>query len=273
MAGYVGRGQPVATIALPSLESLGITEWKNTTLGVTPTPTLTGDPGSSELLNYTFTVSNHSTYDIPVYFCEVYNGSTLVVTNENITDNGDGTLTFVSPGEGTVEIRVECIDFSNLIKSEIGTMSLIVEPQAAARHYRLLFDDALASGTLIVAFELYTGQAQTGVLYPTAAMTSNTLPTPYIAYTDWAYSDLYAPWKAFDRAAGMYWNLAGTPYVNYLAIDLGAQLAINSFSITTGGNFAQGNTHIQSSVDGLWAGEEVTLHTIQLYPATTFNVG
>ena len=249
-------------------------EWQNTNLGLSVTPTLTGDSSGFAAQPYTFTVSNHATYDDPAYFVEVYTGSTKVVANSAVTDNGDGTLTFTAPAAGTHEIRIRCQDFGDL-QSEIATKALTTTAfEFNYRYFRLLFNSAIGSGTLIREFGMYTSGSQGGTKWPTSAMTSNSAPTPFVASGVGVYGGTtYNYFKAFDNTNNtMFWNLAGTSNTDYLSIDLGSAQAIQSFKIVTAG-FSQATCLIQASSTGAWGGEEVDVQEVSLAINSTFNIG
>tara|TARA_R110002074_G_scaffold35742_6_gene97475 strand:+ start:1751 stop:2998 length:1248 start_codon:yes stop_codon:yes gene_type:complete len=248
------------------------TKWQNTNLGVSVTPTLTGNASGYTGQPYTLTVSNNATYQDPAYFVEVYTGATLVVANSAVTDNGNGTLTFNAPATGTHEIRVRCQDFGDL-QSEIATKALTTALfEFNYRYFRLLFDAPIGSGTLIPEFAFYTAPAQGGTKWPTSAMTTNSLPVPFVAYGQGAFGANYDYWKAFDNGAGQYWNLSGTDNTDYLAIDFGSAQAIQSFKIRTAG-FVQASMQLQASATGLFGGEEVVIQNITPTANSTLNIG
>ena len=246
-------------------------KWQNTNLGVSVTPTLTGNTSGFSGQTYTLTISNHATYQDPAYNVEVYTGATKVVDNSAVTDNLDGTLTFTAPANGTHEIRVRCQDFGDL-QSEIATKALTtITFEFNYRYFRILFNAVISSGTLIPEFALYTAAAQGGTKWPTSALTSNTAPTPFVASGQGAYS-IYDYWKAFDNGAGQFWNLAGTPNTDYLAIDLGSTQLIKSFKIRTAG-FVQASMQLQASATNAWSGEEVVIENITPTVNSTINIG
>ena len=248
------------------------TKWQNTNLGVSVTPTLTGNASGYTGQPYTLTVSNNATYQDPAYFVEVYTGATLVVANSAVTDNGNGTLTFTAPATGTHEIRVRCQDFGDL-QSEIATKALTTTLfEFNYRYFRLLFDAPIGSGTLIPEFAFYTAAAQGGTKWPTSAMTTNSLPVPFVAYGQGAFGANYDYWKAFDNGAGQFWNLSGTDNTDYLAIDFGSAQAIQSFKIRTAG-FVQASMQLQASATGLFGGEEVVIQNITPTTNSTLNIG
>jgi hypothetical protein len=248
-------------------------KWQNTNLGVTVTPILTGSATTIGTLGYTITVSNHATYDNPAYFVEVYNGSTLVVADSAITNNHDGTLSFIAPTADTYEVRVTCQDFGDL-QSEVATKALTTTPFGGTfRYWRVM--DAIAPNDggytngsnrwALNELRLYSEEAQTGTPYP-PNMTSATAPTPYVVSSNYSFSNSYVDWKAFDSStSSSYWTLGSgaLKFSVYLQIDLGSPIEIKS--VTTLGmnvkDYQVGEFKLYGSNTGAFSGEEtLVLH-------------
>ena len=219
------------------------TQWQNTNLGISVTPQLSGDVVTIETTTYVLTIGNHIVYDDPAYFVEVYTGATKVVDNDDVTDNGDGTLTFAAPATGTHEIRVRCQDFGDL-QSEIATKALTTQAFAFAKQYWRLKDFGGGSNTNIMISELklYTAAAQGGTKWPTSALTTNGTPGTgtFAAFGQGYYApsgNTYTYYKAFDNIVNstFYWNLGTTTHTtDYVAIDLASAPTIRSMSISSG---------------------------------------
>ena len=246
-------------------------EWQNTNLGLTLTPilsisdTFTGGPN-------TCTITNWASYDDPAVFAQVKDsGGTVVVTNANITDNGDGTLTFIMPAVGTgyvIEVQVQ--DFGDLA-SDTATATFDSLAIPAARYYRIKFINA-TSYNMIDRVQFWTGAAQTGTRYPTASMTSNTTPAPFVASADSEQSG-YGAWEAFDLSVqglgGSWWNLqsgSGVGFANsWLQFDAGSSIQIASVRFNPVANSSYVNCDgwlIYTSDTGAFAGEEILRFTI-----------
>jgi hypothetical protein len=215
-------------------------EWQNTNLGVSVTPILTGDATGSYPLLYTFTVSNHATYDDPAYFVEVYDGTTLTIATSAVTDNLDGTLTFAAPTTGTYEIRVICQDFGDL-QSEMATKEITTTQFGGDyRYFKLaeFTDTTHASWIMLGDFRMYTGADATGTTYP-PDMTSAVLPTPYVVTSSFYFST-YPDYRAFDQflATNFWWTLAtpNTPLTEWIKIDFGSSRSIVSVKIQQASN-------------------------------------
>ena len=255
-------------------------EWQNTNLGVSVTPILSGDATITAGNDYTVTITNHATYDQPAYFCEVYDGATLVVANSAVTDNLDGTLTFASPAAvGTYQIRVKAQDFGDL-QSENGTLDFDAEPFGGTYQYFRFSNIVGASGNNIglINARFYSTSGQTGTAYP-ANMTSTNTPTPYVVSQSYQYSTTYAGWKAYDTYPGnTWWWLLSSSNVNgeYLDIDMGSAVSISSMTVGPWWNQSPTSIDVYASTTGAFAGEEVLLTTAVFNngPASTvLNIG
>jgi hypothetical protein len=237
-------------------------EWQNTNLGLTVTPTLSGASTGYATLQYTLTVSNHATYDDPAYYVEVYNTSgSVVVANSAITNNYDGTFTFTLPSAAasyTIQVRAQ--DFGDL-QSEIATKTITVSQLSLNyRYFRVTnFTGTASTNSIMIRdFRLYTSAGQSGTQLP-PNMTSNTAPTPYVASGQGQYSASYDPYKAFDSSASsQWWNLSGNNTTDYLQIDLGQAYTIKSFRFREGSTtYGWTGCTVQASNTGAFNGEEV----------------
>ena len=252
-------------------------EWQNTNLGVSVTPTLTGDSAATVGQTYTLTVSNHATYDDPAYSVEVYTGSTRVVQNSDVTDNGDGTLTFTAPAAGTHEIRVRCQDFGDL-QSEIATKSLTSAAFGGNFRYWKITGVTCSQGNwwMLANWRMYTATGQSGTAYP-GNMTTNALPTPYVAATNNNYNSSYHEWKAFDSNTTntFYWTIGSSNGpADWISIDLGAAVDVKSMTITAGNGatYAPTGFELYGSSTGAFSGEETLVHTASGLPSVAGQV-
>jgi len=241
-------------------------EWQNTNLGLTVTPTLTGDSSAIGGGNYTLTVSNHAIYDDPAYFVEVYTGSTKVVDNDDVTNNGDGTFTFTAPAAGSHEIRVRAQDFGDL-QSEIATKALTTTAFGGNFRYWKLTGVTCTQGNwwMLANMRLFDATGQGGNAYP-ANMTSDTTPTPYVTDTNNVYNASYPAWKAFDSNTtnSFYWAIGSTNGpADWLTVDLGSAYDIKSMTITAGNNatYAPTGFELYASATGVFGGEETLIYT------------
>ena len=251
-------------------------EWQNTNLGVSVTPTLSGASAQLAGTLYTITISNHATYDDPAYFVEVYTGTTRVVINDNVTDNQDGTLSFAAPAAGTYQIRVKCQDFGDL-QSEIATYALTTSQFGGTyRYWRItaVTSDGPTNYWGLWDLRFYTGAGQTGVQYP-GNMTSDTNPSPYVASALHTYNSTYGPFRAFDSSINsFYWTIGSSStqqQAQWLKLDLGSAVSISSMRYFIAGNVAYfpRSMSVEASDTGAFAGEEtliINADGLILYP-------
>ena len=243
-------------------------EWQNTNLGISVTPTLSGDATTFTGSPYTFTVTNHATYDDINYFVEVYDGATLVVANSAVTDNGDGTLTFGVPATATTyQIRVKAQDFGDL-QSEIGTLDFDAEAFGGTFRYWRMTDVTCVQGNwwMLADIRYYSAPGQSGTAYP-PNMTSATTPSPYVVLENNIYNASYPGWKAMDSntTSTFFWTIGSSNGpADWLQIDFGSSINIQSMYIKAGNNqsYAPTSFKIYGSDTGAFAGEE-TLITSQ----------
>ena len=241
-------------------------EWQNTNLGLTLTPLLSGAATGSVGQSHTVTVTNHASYDDVNYFVEVKDSLGVVqVTNANVTDNRDGTLTFIFPATAdTYDIEVTAQDFGDLA-SDIATQQVSVAALFGwtARYVRVAdFTTNNDPNDLMIAnLRFYTGTGQTGTALP-ANMTSATAPSPYVITSNEPGYGNHNFWKAYDSSlSSSFWTLSTSVSVaaTWITVDFGSAQTINSMSVTTG-NFASDMTNgftIYTSDTGAFAGEEV----------------
>ena len=255
-------------------------EWQNTNLGLTVTPTLSGASTGYTTLKYLLTVDNHASYDDPAYYVEVYNTSgSVVVANSAITNNYDGTFIFALPSAvGSYTIKVRAQDFGDL-QSEIATKAITLSQISFNyRYFRMTkWTSTNTTSINLTDFRLYTGTGQSGTALP-SNMTSTTAPTPFVSSSVGAFggeTGNWPSWKAFDSNGGSsyFWNLSGNNTTNYVQIDLGAAYNIRSFVIRQRNTtYLFGGCTIQASNTGAFNGEEVEL-VLTLLTSLTENIG
>ena len=254
-------------------------EWQNTNLGVSVTPTLTGDASTLKNQSYTFTVSNHATYDAPAYFVGLYDGSgNLIRNNNDFTDNGDGTITgdMIAP-VGTYELRVKCQDFGDL-QSEIATKALTLVQFGDSFRYWKLTGVTCANGNwwMLANMRLFDAASQSGTSYP-GNMTSATTPSPYVIDTSNNYNATYPAWKALDAntTTSFYWTIGSSNGpADWITIDLGSTIDVKSMTITAGNSssYAPKGFELYGSATGVFGGEETLVHTASNLPAVSGQV-
>ena len=241
-------------------------EWQNTNLGLTVTPTITGASDITSLAEYTITVTNHNIYQDVAYFVEVYTGSTRVVENADVT-KVDGVLTFTAPaGVGSHQIRLKAQDFGDL-QSEQTTLGFTTTAFGGTFRYWKLTGVTCQQPNwwMLANMRLFDATSQGGNAYP-ANMTSDTAPTPYVTDTNNVYNASYPAWKAFDSNTvnTFYWAIGSSNGpADWLTVDLGSAVDIKSMTITAGNNaqYAPTGFELYASATGVFGGEETLVYT------------
>ena len=186
-------------------------EWQNTNLGLSVTPTLSLNSGVyySDQTAFTFTVTNHSSYDLPAYSVEVRradnnnlifnmqsgtgsNNSNLAISLETDQVPPDGRPTgvinvitsqsasnFDTPTTDNFKVLVTAQDFGDL-QSEVATLnvSVVARPQVAftTSTYRYWRITDMGERVYLMNWRAYSAINQGGTEYP-GTLTSTTNPT------------------------------------------------------------------------------------------------
>lgn len=236
-------------------------EWQNTNLGLTITPTFTIPTTnvSSLASTITVTVTNHSTLqaDDVHYSAAIKRSSDDAViigpTSTSViygTSNGqmNGTITFniastfSSANEGTsYYIALTAQTFGDL-QSEVATQTftIVAPPQISLtsgsyRYYRLA---DFAAQVYLLDWQCFSDINQGGTSYPSTNATSNswtsdgqtnTLDASY-AYPSAATASTYDDWKAMDSSSSTgWWTLGNSSYSTHtLTWDAGTARTIKS---------------------------------------------
>ncbi len=257
-------------------------EFQNTNLGLTLTPTISFPSSVYAGLAVVVTITNWASYDDPNAWAQVVDSSgNVVVTNSQMTDNDDGTLTFNTPAAGTnYEIQVKVQDFGDLASDTATNTFDSTTFGGNFRYWRITdFTGVNTNNVAILKWMLYDTSGQTGTIYP-AIMTADNLPTPYVATSSFCHSS-YNNYSAFNRVYGAWWTLGGpnqsNPGVDWLQIDLGTARHIKSMYISLWnwslGGFA--GATIYGSNTGSFTGEETNIITFTGMSTSQldFNIG
>jgi hypothetical protein len=241
-------------------------EFQNTNLGLSLTPIVTNIPTTAYAKSIvTPTISNYGSYQQVTFNANVTDSqNNIVVTNANIIDNDDGTMTFTLPATAdTYTFNLTAQDFGDLASdvTSVSVIATIPVVNATFRYYRITdFTGRTASSNNIMlgTFRLYTDVAGGGTAYP-GNMTGDALPTPYVASASRVFSTYYA-WKAFDsnQNGTFVWNLSDPAPLNFwVQIDLGSSVNVRSLSISHGQTtHSFTGASVFGSDTGAFAGEE-----------------
>lgn len=192
------------------------------------TPTLSGSSSLPTFLNtYTLTVSNFSSYTVPLFFYSVVdNGGTAVGTGNFTTSSVDIPLSHFS-GTAPWTVKVLAGDVSKLF-STAATKSVSDVAGITARYWRI----GVTPNEGVAEWRLYTGRNQTG----TDVNVSSFLGS-YAGYSGYPRS------SAHDGSqSSMWWSLSGTSGQgsNTLIFDLGSAQTIKSMAFA---NFGGGPSY------------------------------
>jgi hypothetical protein len=196
---------------------------------ITTTPTL------SSSANNEITVTNHSAYTSPTYIVTI--GETVLVTSAS-----GGTITiegnYETTGSTAVSVQAEEDGKLRSAKEEVNVTLNVVY-----RYYRLT---GMVGGAypMIVRFILYK-----------QANGSSPLTLPDEAFfASVNYGSVYGPWRANSTSTTQgWWNRGGTKADEWLQIDTGVSMSINSVGIQTNANNTYGlySTEIEASNDSI----------------------
>ena len=218
---------------------MGISKINEQTLPTSTTPPATTRPTIS--LNsatpvfgaVTVTISNHSDYTNPNYsaVCTLEDG-TVTVTDANIdrvleSDESHlaGTLKLIDTNESTEErtITVKAQEFENSKQSATQTATYV--PSTIQNKYLRIRGvssdgDQVSNRIAIMDVNFYAAAAQSGTVYPTTNLTSNTSETGIAVSQGHLFSSLYDAYLACDSSTTtMAWLLGTSAANNYWQIE------------------------------------------------------
>lgn len=213
----------------------------------TPTPTLTAIDtyGTGEA-----TITNMAAYTSVVFQCEVYVGSTLIVSNANTTTNG-GTITWADTSSltGTRTVQVRAQEFGDFIQSAVGSTTYTKNP-TTFRYFRCRSVTSTGSNSNAhMGIRDWRYENASATIYP-SNMTADNLPTPFVASAG-AYYSTYYPYKAFDSNTSTFaWTLTSSFATNYVDIDMGASVTLVTGKIMFYSGSSASYFTISGSTDG-----------------------
>jgi hypothetical protein len=240
-------------------------EWQNTNLGLSLTPTASYSPSSVVTGGtITVTVTNWSSYTSPTSACEIVNNAgTVVVASSTVVNNNDGTMSIVVPSSaGNYNINVYVQDFGDL-RSAPAQISLSVSAPVtySYRYWRI---GAMTGGynPKMGTVEMYTGANYTGTKYPPDNMSSDTQTVGGVTYVLSGYSypsasyALHDATDYFSSGATKYstgpWMLSATATQKSdgWTYDLGTTRSLTSFRIQWAGTYYAAGVTLYGSTNG-----------------------
>jgi hypothetical protein len=248
-------------------------EWQNTNLGLSLTPTASFSPSSIfQNSTITVTVTNWSSYTSPASACEIVNSSgVVVVASSTVVNNNDGTMSIVAPSAtGSYTINVYVQDFGDL-RSAPAQLALTVSTPIT-QTYRYWRIGSLTGGyePKMGTVEMYTGANNTGTKYPPDGMTADTQTVGGYTYVLGGYSysatyTLHDQTDYFSSGDARYstgpWMLNGTATheSDGWTYDLGTARSLTSIRIQWAGTYyASGVTLYGSSNGSTWTSLQTT---------------
>jgi len=232
---------------------------------VTTTPTITALADTYGIGS--LVVGNYASYTNVTFECQVFVGTTQIVANSLTTKDG-ATITWkdTSTLAGTRTVKLRAQEFGNFIQSAEAT-DTYAKLATSFRYFRI--QGVNVNGTAVSLhcgvrdWRYYSAASYGGTAYP-SNMTSNVLPTPFVA-SGYYYSasGSYNPFKAFDSSANTWWwSLSvSSASLNHLTIDMGAQTTMLSGKIRFYSGQSLRYFTIMASNTGAFTGEQVYLNT------------
>ncbi|MDA8978413.1 hypothetical protein N9F67_00920 [bacterium] len=195
---------------------------------VTTTPTISFD--STQYNPGTIIITNSASYSDLSVFCQITSAGTLIVPNSSMSfDESTGTISYIDTGTaGSRNIELQAQDFGFASSSQVT--GNYTKANANFRYWRLIYNaESSNSHTYLRELRYYDDFNQTGTSYP-PNMTSNTLPSPYVASGNYIYSTTYDYWKAFDNSPNSsgWWTIGSNTTGKYIDIDFGSARDIKS---------------------------------------------
>lgn len=192
------------------------------------TPTLSGDSALTTFSNtYTLTVSNFSSYTVPLFFYSITNnGGTLTGTGQFTASSVSIDLTEFS-GTGPFSIKVIAGD-SGKAFSAAATKSVSDVAGISAQYWEI----GVTPNEGIAEWNLYSGRNATGTSFSVTSYLGN-----------YEYSITYGRSKAHDGdGSTMWWSIGGSSGQgsNTLIFNLGSQQTVKSMTFA---NFSDGATY------------------------------
>jgi hypothetical protein len=241
-------------------------------LPVTPSPEVTMSPDQTFIGSATIT--NWDTYSpAEVYVTILDTAGNPVISSADITTI-DGQmsipLTVLTTGVSYVcEVRV--LEVAKTVS--VPTVITFAKQTPTYRYWRLagfVKAEGEVSTVMIGNWSLQATEAGLLATYP-EIMTTNTAPFPYVATAEsyFVSATTYDPFRAFDSlTTTSWWTLGSTsaPADQWLQIDLGVSVSIDSMIITTGllAGYAPSSITILGSDTGEFLGDEVNLGTFSI---------
>ena len=212
----------------------------------------------------TFTISNFGSYTNPVFQVVVVDSASATVVDEEVVST-DGDITINVPmtsAAGTATLKVRAQQFGDFTQSAEATTTF-TQNVFNLRYYRIRTVSSSGANSSnhmgIRDCRFYDEANFGGDPYP-SNMTTDSLPSPYVASAGNTYGS-YSPYKAFDSSASsFYWSIFASAANGWLQIDMGSSpptIKSSRIKFYSGSNC----THVTltASNTGNFSGEEITI--------------
>ena len=230
----------------------------------TTTPTITS-LSTTGYGTVSFTIGNFAGYTNPVFQVVVVDSASATkVDQEVVTTDGDITISVpMDAAAGTATLKVRAQQFGDFIQSAEATTTF-TQNSLNFRYYRVRTVTSSGANSAnhmgIRDWRFYDAVNFGGTPYP-SAMTSDSLPSPYVASAGNTYGT-YNPYKAFDNdiSSSMYWSIFASAANGWLQIDMGSSpTTMKSARIKFYGSSNVTHITLTASNTGSFSGEETTL--------------
>lgn len=253
---------------------------------VSTTPDITVSGGTFGIV--TVTITNHSSYTNPNYSAEAKVGTTVAVSDSDITRILDPsrnhigdvlTINDTSAVSGARTLTVKAQEFGDSIQST-GATGTYVKADVQNRYIRVRGVTSAGAETnsrlAINDIRFYSASSGGGTEYPTTNLTSNTSETGIVVSAGHSYSSNYAPWKACDnpRNRGTMWWALGTNATNnwwQIHFESGTYTTtpvIKSLRVEFNGQTDATHFSLEGSDNGNFSGEETSYGVFEIIENT-----
>ena len=204
--------------------------------GGTATTTPTLGTIADSFAAFTCTITNFASYTSPAFSASVFVGGTEIISNANITNDGNGVLSWTDAnatvGQRTIKVRAQ--EFGNFVQSAEATQTYDKSVYSYRYFYLYLADSSGNISANWGGVREWTYTDADGTTRRPALMTSQTTPVPYVASSGHVNVS-YQPYEAFDGSVGtsQSWISIGLSAAsqNWLKIDMGSQTTMSAGQI------------------------------------------
>jgi len=223
----------VPTADIDNVDGFFTTQGGGGTATTTPTLGTIADAFAA----FTCTITNFASYTNAAFSASVFVGATEIISNANITNDGNGVLSWTdlntTVGQRTLKVRAQ--EFGNFVQSAEATQTYNKTLYSYRYFYLKMADSTGAFSSNWGGVREWKYTDADGTTRRPALMTSQTTPAPYVASSG-HLNNSYQPYEAFDGSTSTSnsWISIGLSNAsqNWLKIDMGAQTTMSAGDIT-----------------------------------------